>query len=377
MRTKIVQGQRSWRVAAPGVAAFVTETGGHLGPVTFQLPGRKVAPLSVAPWAEEKSTRSLPPILRALRGDFFCLPFGGNATVYQGERHPPHGETANAQWKFEAAQLGHLHLSLRPKVRRGRVDKHIFLRAGHTMVYQQHIISGMRGPMSLGHHAIVKFPDSPGSGVISTSRFIHGQVFPDWFERPENRGYQALQPGATFKSLRAVPQLTGGLADLSRYPARRGFEDLVQLVADPKLTLGWTAVTFPNERYVWFALRDPRVLTGTVLWITNGGRHRPPWNSRHVNVLGLEEVTANFDYGVAESARANPLKRRGYVTALELNPDKPLVVNYIFGVADIPGGFARVADIVPVVGGVELRPPKGQPVRAAVDWNFLATRAGV
>ena len=74
--------------------------------------------------------------------------------------------------------------------------------------------------------------DAPGSGLVSTSRFVYGQVFPKVFEAPENRGYSCLKPGAEFKSLQKVPTLTGETADLTRYPARRGFEDLVMLVSD-------------------------------------------------------------------------------------------------------------------------------------------------
>ena len=196
-------------------------------------------------------------MLQVLRGDFFCMPFGGNATPYCGERHPLHGETANSKWKLETAEVDHLHLSLRTKVRPGRVDKQIFLHDGENVVYQRHVVSGMSGAMSFGHHATLRFPDQPGSGLISTSRFAFGQVFPEWFEKPEDRGYQALKPGIEFTLLAAVPTLTGETADLSRYPARRGFEDLVGLVADPALTLAWTAVAFPKQRYVWFALRDP------------------------------------------------------------------------------------------------------------------------
>ena len=72
--------------------AFVTRIGGHLGPVTFDRRGRKIMPLSVAPWAAERLDLATPPIIRALRGDFFCMPFGGNATPFRGrgsiERHP-------------------------------------------------------------------------------------------------------------------------------------------------------------------------------------------------------------------------------------------------------------------------------------------------
>jgi len=334
----------------------------------------------VAPWAEEPADPSLPPIIQALRGDFFCLPFGGNATPFRGEKHPVHGETANARWRFESlrAQGGRtcLHLSLRTTVRSGRVDKRIWLVAGENVVYSQHVVSGMSGPMNLGHHAMLEFPDVPGSGRVSTSRFVYGQVFPQAFELPEKGGYSWLKAGAEFDSLEKVPTLDGKTADLTRYPARRGFEDLVMLVSDTKALFAWTAVTFPQQRYVWFALKNPRLLPETVFWISNGGRHYPPWNSRHINVMGLEEVCSYFHLGLAEAARPNPISAKGYPTCLALDPKKPLVVPYIMGVAKIPREFDRVVSIRAAAEGraVVLRSANGSTAQARVRLDFL--RAG-
>jgi hypothetical protein len=143
------------------------------------------------------------------------------------------------------------------------------------------------------------------------------------------------------------------------------------LTADPALTLAWSAVTFPLQRYVYFALRDPRVLRHTILWISNGGRHYPPWSGRHTAVMGIEDTTSYFHYGLAESVKANPLNRRGIPTALTLHPRKPTAVSYIFGVAAIPKGFDRVAEIREHRTGVELVSPSGQRVRCAVDLGWL------
>jgi hypothetical protein len=371
LQTKL--GQPSWRLAVGPVELFVTQTGGHVGPVTFQVGDKRIQPYSVAPWAEEKTDSSLPPMLKALRGDFFCLPFGGNTAPFRGERHPAHGETANNRWTLESASAGDLHLSLRTKIRRGRVDKFISLREGHTAVYQRHVISGISGPMNPGHHAMLKFPDATGAGNISTSRFMRGDVVPVPVENPADRGYSCLKTGGTFRSLEKVPLQDGGWTDLSVYPARRGFEDIVMLTADARLPFAWTAVVFPHEGYVWFALKDPRVLRQTIFWLSNGGRHYPPWNGRHVNVLGLEEVTSCFHYGLAESAGKNPLSANGVPTCLQLNSKTPTVVNYIMAVAAIPKGFDHVAAIAPAADGrsVKLFSRSGKTTVAPLDLNFL------
>lgn len=372
---KNIFGQTSWRLASSDVELFVTETAGHLGPTTFDRRGHKFQPFAVAPWATEKVAPTIPTVVRVLRGDFFCMPFGGNETPYRGERHHIHGEPANRKWRLESLSRksgrSTLHLSLRTRIRKGRVDKRIALIDGHNAIYSQHVISGMSGLMNFGHHATLKFPDEPKSGVISTSPFRYGQVFDQPIELPENLGYSILKPGAEIKTLRRVPTITGEVTDLSRYPNRRGFEDLIQLLQDPDDGVAWTAVTFPRKGYVWFALRDPAVLTGTVFWISNGGRHYAPWSSRHINVLGLEEVTSYFHLGLAESAKKNPFNTKGIDTALKLSPTRPLAINYIMAVAAVPRGFDRVRRIQLQRDSVTLYSDSNKRVQVALDSDFL------
>jgi hypothetical protein len=378
MKPTVVHGQSSFRVASDTIEAFVTREAGMLAPVTFDVGGKKIMPYSIAPWAEngEAIDKGLPPLLHALRGDFFCLPFGGNDSSYRGEQHPPHGETANAKWTSAALSekdgVHDLRLSLKMKTRAGKVSKMIRLIDGHQAVYQRHTVTGMSGAMTPGHHAMLRLPDSPECGRISTSSLQYGQVLPFPFEDAEIGGYHALKPDAPFKSLSKVPLHCGGSADLTRYPARRGYDDLAMVVNKPSGPFGWTAVTFPKERYVYFALKDQQVLKNTILWMSNGGRHYAPWNGRHTNVLGIEDVTSYYHIGLAESVKANALSKMGYPTHVKLNAKKPFVVNYIMGMAPIPAGFDRVKKIVPGNDGtIELTADNGQQVSARVDSSFL------
>ncbi len=370
-----IQGQPSWRLATSEVEAFVTRLGGHLAPVTFDRKRSKIQPFAIAPWAQEKIDSAAPGVMRSMRGDFFCLPFGGNAAPYRGERHPPHGETANSPWTFVGREriLGAetLHLRIRPKIRPGQVDKFITLRRGEPVIYSRHVVSGMSGPMNLGHHATLRFPSRPGSGLISTSPFRLGQVFVEPVERPEERGYSSLVPGATFESLEQVPALVGGTADLSRYPARRGYEDIVMLAGDPALPFAWTAVSFPKERHVWFSLKNPRVLRHTLMWHSNGGRHYPPWNGRHIDTLGLEEITSWFHGGLAPSVRHNALSRAGHPTSLRLDRHQPLIVSTIMGVVLTPRGFDRVRSIEVAPEGIVLSSDSGKTAFVSLDRAFL------
>lgn len=382
-------GQPSWKLYSDRVTAHITRLGAHIAPVTFRLSGgRTVQPYAIAPWAERNETLppGLPALLHTLRGDFFCLPFGANTTPLRGKRYPPHGETANRRWSLvrpspNRARHGNspsvLHAQLTIGERDARVDKVITLVPGHAAIYQTHLISGMSGSMPLGHHALLALPPHSPGGFLSTSHFVHGQVPPTPFEAPASGGYSRLRPGHRFRSLRRValaydPQGTR-FTDLSQLPPERGFDDLVMLTADRSLPFGWSAVTFPDERYVWFALRDPRVLRHTILWLSHHGRHYAPWCGRHGPVLGIEDVTAYFHYGLAESVRPNTLSRRGFTTATRLQRDRPTRINYIMGVVATPPGFGPVKAIRAVPGGVAVFPLRGPSVHANVDIDFLRT----
>ena len=375
METIVVAGEPTYRVEIGPIVFCVTVTGAQVGPVLFQLPHRIVQPFNVAPWAGEASSRALDPMLRVLRGDFFCMPFGENKAPYQEERYRPHGETANQTWSFgsfEATEAqAALELALETEVRPGRVGKTIGARAGECVVYQTIRISEMEGPMCYGHHAMLRFPQGEGSGLVSVSPFVRGQVLPKTFEHPDEGGYQSLCPGATFDSLMAVESLDGSRADLSRYPARKGFEDLVMVCADPQSHLAWSAVVFPDEGYVWFGLKDRRTLPSTVLWHSNGGRHYAPWNGRHTAVLGIEEVCAYFHLGPAPSVAPNPVSDAGVPTFREFRPDETIEIRYAMGVHPVEPDTGRVVGIDLVERGANLRFENGSETVAPLDAEFL------
>ncbi|HEY0865854.1 MAG TPA: hypothetical protein VGE01_00665 [Fimbriimonas sp.] len=361
-----ILGQPSYRIASGRAEAFVTVKGGQVAPVTFNLGGREVRPFHVAPWAEEGPTGE-PPIIDVLRGDFFCMPFGANEAPFGSERHPIHGETANEAWELVSIDRNWIRMRLETKIRPGEVLKELTL--GDHAVYSRHTLSGMSGPMSFGHHAMLRFESE---GRLSTSPIAFGQVYPYEFESPAKGGYSSLKQGAYFSSLSSVPSATGGVADLTRYPAREGFEDLVMVLSERETDLAWTAVVFQDEGYLWVSLKDPRVLPATVLWHSNGGRHYAPWSGRHRRVLGIEEVCSYFHTGLAESAAENEVSRAGYRTYHDLDPDRPLEVGTIMAVAEVPDGFERVLAVRRSEGGALLTGAGGIQIELPLDMGFLS-----
>lgn len=375
--TEVVFNQKSWRLANDRVEAFLTCAGGHLGPVTFRTANGPVQPYAIAPWHSEPLPAGSPAVMRPLRGDFFCAPFGGGTTAWRGEEHPIHGETAARPWR-RVSQIyrdnrTELVTELKTTIRRGRVVKLLELRDGETNIYCRHELRGLAGPMCFGHHAMLAFPEKTGAGRITISPWRCGQVCPEIFESAAQGGYSSLKIGARFRDLRRVPLATGGTTDLTRYPNRKGYEDLVMVSAKSGVGPAWTAVSFPEQGYLWFALKNPRLLASTVLWHSNGGRHYPPWSGRHRRVLGLEDVTAYFHFGLASSAAPNPLSRRGIATVLNLRADRPLVIPYIMGVTAIPARFGTVRTVTFARNRATFIDTAGRRVSTAVDTAFLNT----
>jgi len=249
------------------------------------------------------------------------------------------------------------------------------LLANQPIVYQRHDLAGLTGPINPGHHATLAFPAGSGAARLSFSSLVHARTYTEPTARPEDRGYSWLKTDEEIIDLSAAPCIDGSTTDLCRYPARRGFEDLALLCADPTQEFAWSAVTFPEQRFVWFALRDPKQLASTLLWFSNGGRHFPPWNGRHVNVLGIEDITAYFHAGLAASSRENPLNARGVPTCLRPDAQGRLSIFYLQGAARIPADFDCVADIEGHWrdNSIVLRAASGVAVAVHCHLDFLRT----
>ena len=108
------------------------------------------------------------------------------------------------------------------------------------------------------------------------------------------------------------------------------------MVEDPANRLGWLAASRPASRDAMLSLKDPREYPVTFLWFSNGGRDYPPWNGRHVGVLGIEEGCSNTSPGHSVSIAPNPLSDAGTPTALTLRPDGQVSVHNVIGAVPLP-----------------------------------------
>ena len=375
--TQVRNGQASWVIQSDQVELAVTELGGHMAPVHFyRNDPSPIQPYHISPWQGE--THPYPvPVLVPLRGDFFCMPFGGNSDEYQGEKHPPHGEVAGSKWTHVGTErqgpVRTLTLEMKTTSRAGKVTKKLQLVDGQNVVYSSHRIEGFQGRTPLGHHATLAMPEVEGAFKISHSPIKFGMTNSTLFSDPAKGEYQQLAINQRFTSLTAVPSIFKDAADVdvSRLPQKQGYADLVMIVAEDSADKpAWLAAVRADEGWLWFSLKDPKVLTSTVFWLENRGRHQLPWFGRN-NCVGLEDVTAFFADGLKPSADDNSFSKLGVKTAHNINQE--FTVRYIQGVAKIPRGFIEVADVDFKDGNVTFVSTTGHRVGVPISHEYLRT----
>lgn len=343
------------RIEAEGIAfGFRAETG-LLDGFTVTENGRQIAPLHRAPWVDtgEEMPQGEAPLMERLGGDFFCAPFAASA-----EGSPLHGWPANSPWRVEEAGDGVLQAELERQVLGAGLTKRLALQDGHPFVYQSHRFTGGTGRITVANHANVSVMN--GAHIRTSPKRLWET--PQAQQEPDPaRGRSALVSPAQSQDPRAFPG-TEGPVDLTRYPWNPRHEDFVIGIEAPGHALGWTAVTRPVEGDLFLSLRDPRILPMTMLWHSNGGRDYPPWSSRHVGCLGVEEGAAEHMLGISSEA---DLTGPG---ALTLGDE--VEVRHVIGATGWPSGepVARVGlegDMLAVTG------EGGAFRRVPIDAAFL------
>ena len=361
-----VHGEPSYHLKTAELDLDVTVRTGHLAPVVFHLTGRDVSPYSLSPWEPEQYPE-LPPLLSVLRGDFLCLPFGGQLDG------PPHGETANREWTRLASDERSLRFGIETRDIGATVVKTLATREGQHAIFFTYEISNLEGDFNYGNHPILDLSALPeGGGRVTTSAFRWASVFPGPFSNPADGESQALTEGACFSDLREVPLAAGGTTDLTRYPQRMGNDDLVMMVnspSTPEQPYAWSAVVL--DGYVWFSLKDPTDFPATMFWMSNGGRSSAPWKGHHVGRIGIEEVCSYFSNGV-DVSRKNLLAAEGIPTTRHFQAEETVTLRIIHGVALVPADFRTVHDILPDGDHhVMIIDDLGHKVGVPLDWKFI------
>jgi len=331
----------------------VQRLGAMLGPVRFDLPsGRMVEPLHIAPWAEDGTISdvelsSLPPILHRLRGEWPCVPFGADEpenlalewSDSMGRRlplpgnPPPHGESSNCEWNWEAEGGDRLCLSLdypndHPIA---RVERDVIPDPDATAVnLVLRITPRANCQLPLGLHPTFALPPLAGSASIMPPHAKQIRSYPGSLE-PEG---DIFAPNAVFTNITDAPDHTGQAMDASSVPFEQPGEDLLQLVGVDegrvslknhaggyRATLSWNAEHFPS----------------LLIWYSNCGRQQAPWLGRHT-ALGLEPVCSAFDLGAAIATCDNPIAKQGVLTSFSLRADEVFETHYRIAADDLITG---------------------------------------
>jgi hypothetical protein len=342
-------GQPCYLLSSDMVQAWLTVQGGHLT-AEFQGKGGPLVPFATMPWWKEPYVEDTDWIMRVLRGDFFCLPFGSNVDPVDGTKYLLHGRTSNECWEPVRVEekKGERALVVRMDLEQpgSEVEKTLRVVDGEPVIYQQHVVRGLALKSPVAHHPTLQCPPETGSAIVDISPPLAGYTLPMPVGLPENKGYSLLMPNVEVTDRAKVPTVYGGFADTTRYPLRRGHEDGIMFVSDPALPFTFTAVTMPEKGLLYFQLKDPRVFSETIFWMYNEGRYTAPFSGRAGGILGAEEITGYFWIGIKESVEPNALSRKGYRTFVEFRKDAPQSFRLIMGAVPVAKSFAGVTDIV-------------------------------
>jgi hypothetical protein len=363
--------ERFHTIAADGISLTLDLAVGHIRSLEIERDGSKVTPLHTAPWVDDPEISDDPdiaPNLKYLSGDFFCAPFG----LSDVEEAPPHGWPPNSRWEFAGEDAGPSRRTARfileRKVMGARLTKEITLRDGHPFAYQRHIFEGGTGAVSVASHAMTHFA---GDGHLSFSPKAFAELPAEQQESDPARGRSIFAHPARFSDLGKLPLANGATADLHHYPIAAEHEDFAMLVEEKGARLGWAAAVRPDANDVMLSLKNPADFPVTFLWFSNGGRFYPPWNSRHLGVLGIEEGRAYSAYGHAASIAPNPLSEAGIPTALTLSPTGSVAVRHVIGGVPLPSGWTVIATIAAGEDTLLLGSGDGMTIACPFDAEFL------
>ncbi|MCY6381823.1 hypothetical protein [Hoeflea prorocentri] len=341
---------RVWTFEWGNIRGEVSALGGMLGPVTFTLPdGEEVQPFAIAPWASDPPERlaTLPPVLRGLRGEWPCVPFGmpdarmdlparwimGVDRNMRAADDNVHGYASNHCWNVLSRSGNEIVLAvdypadhpvrrLRRRISRGE---------GLSLVVTLEIEMRRDAELPVGLHPVFALPQNPGSATLKIPSMTMARTFPVAVEPGTSR----LVPDKTTVSLTDLETEEGGTLDLTALPLEFATEELVMVSltdgravladhdANTEIELAWDVQDFPQ----------------CLLWVSNRGRTQYPWDGRF-NAIGIEPVAAAFDLGEIHSTNLeSPLRQDDTKTALKLAADAVFETSYTLVVSRASSGI--------------------------------------
>lgn len=331
-----------WKFDWGRINGEVAALGGMLGPVWFTLSdGHKVQPFAVAPWADDppEKLKLLPPILRQLRGEFPCAPFGVATARTDLPPHwmdgfdptlPPaddftHGYSANHHWHLVEQTKTAIIIAIDyPKDHVVRRLTRCISQDGDLRIKIDLQIEMRRdAALPIGLHPIFALPTEQQSARLSIPSLKCVRTFPV----PVDDVSQCI-PDKTTDTLTQIPTQDGGAVDATRLPLAIQTEELLAV----SLTQGELRLSDAQNDYAVDLTWDIDVFPQCLLWLSNRGRKAYPWCGRFC-AIGIEPIAAVFDLGVAHSANPHTqLARSGIATQASLSASDPITTSYAIAV---------------------------------------------
>lgn len=311
--------------------AEMQSLGAMLAPVDFTLSsGKIVSPLHIAPWSNEPNLEGYPAIIRGLRGEWPCVPFGitpievssdETSPLNKGSEEYPHGYGANHYWDLSsikpeqiAAQIQYPTKSDIHQLKRtvtgvkdqARLEINLSIKARHDI------------SIPIGLHPTFRLPSTIGGMQLIPSAYDQIWTYPAELEA--NRLFEGNK---CYSNLSAIPAIDGSIIDASRVPFKDKCEEILLLTGiDGKFTLenleeGYRVVLKWNKNH----------FPSLMIWISNLGRCEEPWNGRNLCV-GIEPICSVFDFGTNVSNKPSIFSKDGNRTALSLKAGQKWKTNY-------------------------------------------------
>ena len=304
-------------------------------------------PFAVAPWSDDDSAEhaALPPLLKALRGEWVGVPFGmpsppdtlpsawrsagGGQHDFETDFH---GYSSNAAWHCLAAGDGEITLGLDyPSDHAVRaVRRRIKGKPGKPRLDFELTVEVRRDvELPVGIHPVFRLPAEAGRAEL---RF-DGDAVVRTYPVEAEPGISKIAPDQSDRPLHDVALADGGGVDLGRLPLAFKTEELMLVTGHG----GGVTLTNYDEGYVVRMGWDADVFPACMLWVSNRGRTAYPWLSRF-NAIGIEPVAAPFDLGVEIARnRDTPLRRAGIATSVVFKANATWTTGYWIEVTRVPG----------------------------------------
>lgn len=326
-----------WTIQSSFVKAQVQSLGGMLGPAWFRTGARSIQPFAVAPWGDDSGPEylGLPNLLKRLRGEWACVPFG---IEDEGRRLPrewlptgpsadldplPHGRSSNAEWQLAEIWGEGLELILAyPEPHPVRLLKRRICASGREPRLNVSLAVEVRRPCELpiGVHPTFHLPARPRQALLVLGDSARAWTSPV----PLEPAIARFRSDARAAPLDRIPLLDGGFEDITQLPLPYPAEEIV-LVPNRS---GQAALQNLEERYTVSLSWETRVFPACQLWLSNCGRSNYPWSSRF-RALAIEPICAAFDFGTSVSQqRGNPLWRTGLPCTVSFSPTEPFETTY-------------------------------------------------